>query len=560
MPGTIQAAEGVVDCLVEQGVDTVFTLASEEIIPLLSEIEDNRGEEIDLVECRHEQGAAAMADGYARARDDVGVCIVGRGPAIAQTGTSLVTASRRGSKVLYLVPESRLTAAHDGKGFQQEGFLRRLVGDVETIRSPERLLPGLADVFRRLHNGDGPIAVQVPIDVLESDVPAREPRRRAEDWGKDARMKPDGEAVARAIEVYRNDGGATAPVLLAGRGAVRANAKEAIEQLAERMNAYLATSLPAIGYFGDHPYSLGPAGGLGTTVANERLRESDLVVGFGASLNHHTLDSGTLVDEDTSVVHVDADPTHIGRFTDVDVGIVGDAKTTAQALHAELERRGIDRRGAFWTDEARSDIEASTPVTEGEFEPRPGRVDPRELVTALDAALPGERLMVTDVGQYIGWGFDGLTFGPDDRLIWTVDFLALGQGLPAGIGAALAEQERTCVVFCGDGGLMMILQELETAARNDVPMILVVMDDEALGAEYHMGRMRGHSGEVGKVSSPDFTRVASALGARSHTVRSASDVEALEPTLTDDLTGPLVLDCKVNPNAVHRAIGEMDID
>jgi len=560
MAGTIQASKGIVDRLVEQGVGTVFTLASEEIIPLLSEIEDERGDEITAVHCRHEQGAAAMADGYARATDDVGVCIVGRGPAIAQTGTSLVTASRRRSKVLYLVPESRLTAAHDGKGFHQEGFLERMVGDVESIRSPERVLPGLTDVFRRLHNGDGPIAVQMPIDVLESDVPEPDPPRRVRDWRTGARVTPDDAAVTRAIEAFRAAEGTTAPVVLAGRGAVRANAKEAIERVAERMNAYLATSIPAIGYFAEHPYYLGSAGGLGTTVANEFLRESDFVLGFGASLNHHTLDAGALVDEDTTVVHVDTDPTHIGRFTEVDVGVVGDAKATAEALHAELERNGIDRRGTFWTEEARRYIEASSPVTDEEFDDRPGRVDPRELVAALDATLPEDRLVVTDVGQYIGWVFDGLAFGPGDRLLWTVDFLALGQGLPVGIGAAIAERDRTCIVFCGDGGLMMILQELETAARNDVPMIVVVIDDEALGAEYHMGRIRGYSGAVGRIPSPDFTEVASALGAESHTVRSPSDVQAVASRLAGDLSGPLVLDCKVNPDAVHRAIGEMDID
>ncbi|MFB6206416.1 MAG: thiamine pyrophosphate-binding protein [Haloglomus sp.] len=558
MPETIPATTGIVDLLLARGVDTVFSLASEEIIPLLSEIEDERGDEIGVVQCRHEQGAAAMADGYARASGDVGVCVVGRGPAIAQTGTALVSANRHRSKVLYVVPESRRTAAHDGKAFDQSGFLDRIAGDVESIRAPERVVPGLNDAFRRLQNGHGPVALQIPIDVLESDVPADVPVGTQTDWRAGARVEPDDAAVSRAVDAYRDADPSAAPVVVAGRGAVRADAREAIERLAERLGAYLATTIPAIGYFADHPYALGPAGGLGAPVANEHIAASDVVFGVGAGLNHHTLDA--LDPVDTCVVHVDTDPAHVGRYTDVDVGVVGDARATADALHAELERRGVDDSERFWTADARREIAASSPLSDGPFTDVPGLIDPRELVAALDDALPAGRLVVADVGQYIGWVFDGLTFGRNDRLLWAVDFLALGQGLPVGVGAAMAERERICVVFCGDEGLMMILQELETAARHDVPVVVVVVDDEALGAEYHMGRIRGHSGSVGRIPSPDFDAVTAALGAESHVVRSAADVADLEPELAGDLTGPLVLDCRVDPDVVHRAMGEMDID
>lgn len=555
--------KAIVELLRKEDVDTVFSLASEEIIPLLSEIEDNRGDEIQIIHCRHEQGAAAMADGYSRACDAVGVCIVGRGPAIAQTGTALRTASAYGSNVLYLVPETRLTSTHDGKGFEQVAFLETMVGKVESIRSPEVLLSSLTDVFRRLRAGDGPIAVQIPTDVLEGDISDSEIPAASifsGGGGQDARLYPDDAKVAEAVNAYLDSDATKAPVIIAGRGAVSANAKEAIEGLAERMNAYLATSLQAKGYFADHPYYLGSAGDLGTNVANEFVIESGLIIAFGCSLNHHTVDSGELVRDDTKVVHVDVNPTHIDRFIGVDVGIVGDAKTTAEALLVELEQIGIDRTGEFWTDRIRRRIEESSSMSDREFDEQPGTVDPRDLIRSLDATLPQNRLIVTDVGHFIGWVFDGLTYGPTDRQIWAVDFLALGLGLPVGIGAALGEKDRTCIVFCGDGGIMMILQELETAARNDVPMIVVVMNDEALGAEYHMGRIRGHSGSFGKIPAPNFATLAEEFGAEGHTIYSVADVEDLTSELTEDLTGPLVLDCKVNPNVVHRAMGGMEID
>ncbi|RQH01876.1 thiamine pyrophosphate-binding protein [Natrarchaeobius oligotrophus] len=559
----MKAHEGIVELFENEGVDTVFSLASEEIIPILSEIQDNRGDGIRVVHCRHEQGAAAMADGYSRADDGIGVCIVGRGPAIAQTGTALQGANNYGSDVLYLVPETRLTATHDGKGFQQEAFLRSMAGEVESIRSPDVLLSALADVFRRIRAGDGPIAVQVPIDVLESDLSETSILEEYATPGtgrQDARTHPDETKLEEALDAYLDSDATKAPIIVAGRGAVRANAKAEIEQLAERMNAYLVTTLQANGYFSDHPYSLGFAGDLGTGLANEYLSETGFVLALGCSLNHHTVDKGHLLSEDANVVHVDTEPTNIGRYTDVDVGIVGDAKITAEAFREQLESFGIDRSGEFWTDRVRRRIEDSSPTTDRAFEDRPGTVDPRELIGALDDALPDDRLVYSDVGHFCGWVFDGLTIDPTDRLTWLVDFLALGQGLPVGIGAALAEDDRTCIVFCGDGGLMMSLPELDTAARHDVPMIVVVMNDDALGAEYHMGKTRGYSGSVGKIRAPDFEELAIDMGAEAHTVRSVDDVEAIEAELTAELNGPVVVDCRVNPEVRHRTMGEMSID
>lgn len=287
--------------------------------------------------------------------------------------------------------------------------------------------------------------------------------------------------------------------------------------------------------------------------------DSDFLFALGAILNRHTVNSGELVRADAKVVHVDTDPTQIGQYTQVDVGIVGDAKTTVEALEAELDENGIDRSGEFWTDLVRRRIEESSPLTDRAFDESPGTVDPRDLIVSLDANLPEQRLIVTDVGHFIGWVFDGLAYGPDDRQIWAVDFLALGMGLPVGIGAAVASVDRTCIVFSGDGGLMMSLQELETAVRNEVPMIVVVVNDQGLGAEYHMGRIRGYSGSVGRVPALDFAALAADLGAEGHTVRSVADVEDVAPRLNGELTGPLVLDCRVNPNVVHRAMGEMEI-
>lgn len=558
----MKAYEAAVDLFAARDVDTVFTLLSEEIIEFVSEMEDNWGEHFRVVHCRHEQGAAAMADGFSRAGDGIGVCIVGRGPAIAQTGTSLVTASNNGSRVLYVVPETRRTTAHDGKGFEQTTYLETMVGDVASVRTPERVVPALSEAIYRLRAGQGPIAVQVPTDVLEADVPddsvdaLGEPPRAPQD----ARIQPEPSAVEAAVDCYLDSDATKAPVVLAGRGAVASGAKEAIEALAERLGAYLVTSARAMGYFADHPFGLGFAGDLGSDLANEYVMEADYVLGIGAGLNHHTVDSGHLLAEGAKVVHVDTDPGRIGRFTEVDVGIVGDARVTAEALTAELDELGIERADEFWTEKVRRRVEEHDQFTDRTFEEVPGTVDPRDLVRALEEVLPEDRFLVSDVGHFGNWVFDGLTLGPTDRFLWTVDFLSLGQALPMSVGAAMAEEERTTITVCGDGGLMMVLQELETAARNDVPLVVVVFNDEALGAEYHMAKIRGYSGESGRMTAPDFADVAADLGATGHTIRSVEDVEALAGELDGDLPGPVVLDCKVNPEVLHQSMGNLSIE
>jgi thiamine pyrophosphate-dependent acetolactate synthase large subunit-like protein len=549
--------EAIVRILAREGVENAFALMSEEIIPLLSTIEADWSEEINLIQARHEQAAAAMADGYARTTGDVGVCLVGRGPAIAQTGTSLLTARNAGSNVLYIVAETGLSATYDDKAFEQQSFLETMVGNVVSVRDPETLVPQFRNAFRELRSAPGSIAVQVPEDILEAELGADslgyEPATLP--TGQDARLHPDDDAIDRAADRYLDSDATKPPVLLAGQGAVRADAGAAIERLAERVNGFLATTLQAQGYFSDHPYSLGFVGSLGQPVANERLRESDFVVAFGCSLNPHTTDSGHLLRDDAKLVQVDTDPARFERYTGVDLGVLGDARATATALEAELSARGIDREGEFWTDANREAIASRSVMADREFPDRSGTMDPRDVVRRLDELLPADRFVVHDAGHFATWVRDAIDIpGPDDH-IWTLDLAAVGLGLPIGIGAAVATEERTPVTFCGDAGIMMSLQELETAVRYDVPIVVVVMNDETLGAEYHVGTGDDYAPAAAEIESPDVGAVAEALGAEGYTVRSVAELDGLADRIGGRPDGPVVVDCRTNRNVRNRLYG-----
>ncbi len=545
----------------DEGVDTVFTLMSGDIIGILSEIESGYGDEIDVVSVRHEQGAAAMADGYSRAGDGIGVCLVGRGPAIAQTGTSLVTARNRGSRVLYLVPDFKRFAVNDPKAFPQESYLESTAGEVVSIRSSKNVVSSLRDVFRRLRAGEGPLAVQVSWDVLEGEL--EEPvefetggsRRTGRASPSGSRLHPEPGDVRKALDLFRETDHETPPVILAGRGAVEAEARESLEELAESWNAFLLTTLQARSYFSGHPYHPGFVGGHGRPLANEYLAESKFVYAVGCSLNQHTTESGELIGDEARLVQVDVDRGRFDRFTSVDLALHGDARVTTEALVKEIDERGVPSGKTFWTEAAREEIAAQNPLGE-ERRTEEGVIDPRTLMERLDPVLPEDRLVVHDTGHAYMWVLDGITITHPDDHIWTLDFAAVGQGLPIAIGAAVSS-DRTSLAFLGDGGFMMSLPELETAVREQIPLIVIVINDESVGAEYHMAKNDGFGGELALLSTPDFAEVAESLGAEGHTVRSAADVDRIANRIETKPSGPVVVDCRVNRAVLNRYLQNM---
>jgi len=550
--------DAVIQLLNSENIETVFTLMSEDTMSLMSELESEWDDSIRMIKTRHEQGAMAMADGYSRSGDGIGVCLVGRGPAIAQTGSAMITARKKSSNALVVVPETPLSADYDIKEFEQESYLHSTIGKVISIRSPETLVSDFREAVRRVKLGDGPLAVQIPWDLLddEIDLPAgtgiEALAPRPSTGSASARSQPDAELIEEAIDMYVESDAFRPPVILAGRGAIQADAKEAIEELAERTSALLATSLQGRNYFSSHPFYLGFTGSWGSPLANKYANESHLVFAVGASLNPYTIDEGHVFGEDTQVIHIDQDPVNIGRYANIDLGIQGDARVTVEAIVEELRRRQINREGDLWSDELREEIRTFSPMNDREFPGVQGTIDPRELVKRLDEILPENRKVVADGGHFTRWVLDGIQTDPED-FVFSIDFASIGLGLPMGIGTAVAAEDQACITICGDAGFMMSLQELETAVRNDVPMTIVVMNDGSLGSEYHSLDVKGEDPDVALIPTPDFADIMESMGGEGHTVRSTEDLHTISDRLGREPTGQLLVDCKVDYTVRHRS-------
>lgn len=563
----MRGSDLLAEMLVHEGVDTMFTLMSEEITSFTSTLRTRWDDEVDVVQTRHEQSAIAMADGYARTGGEIGVAAVGRGPAIAQTGTALVTAQKSGSNVLVVVPERprAATVDHLNKEFRQQSYLETLVDTVLSVQSEDALVPKLADAFFRLYNGDGPVVVQIPWDLLDAEIDGAGDWQRKLDetrqrTASDARLHPERAGIREAVDLLVDTGGAAPPVVLVGRGAVRAGAGEAIAELAERLGAPLATTLRARGYFSGHPLSVGIAGNFGDERANRRLREAEFVLAVGCSLNPHTTDDGRSL-ADATVVHVDVDPGRIGRYTPVALGVVGDARVSAEAFREEVERRDIDLPTTSGegtgrpVDDARGSSETSgsseTPGSSDASETASTRMHPRELMRALDSVLPEDRLVVTDSGQATGWVINGIAVRRPEDYVWPMEFGTIGLAHPFAQGAANTDDDRLVVAFCGDAGFLMSLQELDTAVRRELSLVVVVVDDEALGAEYQQLITKDEHAPAAAIPTPDLASIADGFGAEGYTVGTTDDLERVADRLGPDTDGPVVLDCEVDREARH---------
>jgi thiamine pyrophosphate-dependent acetolactate synthase large subunit-like protein len=317
----------------------------------------------------------------------------------------------------------------------------------------------------------------------------------------------------------------------------------------------LATSAMGHGLFAGNPYSLGIAGGFSSSLAIKLLGEADAVLAFGASLNYWTVRHGRLFSPEARVVQVDLEPEAIGRVNHADIGVVGDAAATARAIVDELDRRGVGGEG-FRSDELKREISGGRTRDEPYEELGTNEyVDPRTLTVVLDDLLPEERTVCTDSGHFLGYPAMYLEV-PDQRgFVFPNAFQSVGLGLASGIGAAIARPERLAVAAVGDGGALMALGELETAARYRLPMLIVVYNDAAYGAEVHHFGPMGRPVEVARFPETDFAALARAVGAEGITVRSEGDLSPLRDWL-DVRDRPLVVDARVNPEVRAEWLAE----
>jgi len=504
---------------------------------------------------RHEGGAVCMADGYARVTGEVGICSVHQGPGLTNTLTGLTEAAKSRTPVLVLAGEAPAAALTSNFRIAQDDLVQAVGAGADRIFTGSSAAADAIRAYRRAQLERRPIVLMLPIDIQAQ--PAADENRgvgsRAPASPIPSPPMPSAAAIAAAADLLV---AARRPVMIAGRGAVLADAREPIERLAALTGALLATSAPANGLFTGLPFALGISGGFASPRAAELLAQADLVILFGASANHWTTKHGALVADDARIVQIDLEPAAIGRHLAVDAALVGDAAETARALHDELRRRDHHNAGLRTPEVATAIAARSWPHVAYDDQGHDGWIDPRTLSIELERRLPVNRAVAVDSGHSLGYPAMYLSV-PDARAwVFPNGFQSVGLGLGNAIGAAIANPDRVTVAALGDGGTFMALAEIETAVRLGLRLLIVIYDDSAYGAEVHHFEPLGHDVDAVRFPDSDLAAIARAAGAEGVTVRAVQDLAALDGWLDRSPSRPLVLDAKVNPTVCAEWLAE----
>jgi len=525
------------------GVDTVFGLMSDDTAVFVTSL-DAVG--LRFYGARHENQAVAMAEGYAAATGRLGVAVIGRGPAAANGLHASVYASRTGSQMLIISGDAPVPGGNpNGVGPDYKAFNAAAVLPAAGLRSFVATSAGaartaLADAVAVAARGTVAMLL-LPVDVQLAELPLhagdQSPVRLCAPRPPAAAREQSITAVATVLERARR------PLIVAGLGAHRAGARQALQRLAERIGALLVTSLKGKDLFRGSPYNLGIIGSFSHSAGRRMIDQADCVLVFGAGLNLLTMSFGASLPRDVPVIQVDAVRGNIGRWSTADVAVVGDAKLVAEQLASLVPERakgdkpfhGDDVLRRLATFDIASDFQAAHTAR---------TIDPRALAVELNALLPERRNLVYDAGNFLGV-VPYLAVPDPGHLKFTSDFASIGLGFGAALGFARGRPDATTVLFIGDGGFLMTMGELETAVREDLPLVIVLMNDCAYGAELHFLKMRDLPVEKSVFPDVDFAPVAEAFGFQAWTIRKLDDLRALAPVLAKP-EGPILLDCKIN--------------
>jgi acetolactate synthase-1/2/3 large subunit len=488
-----------------------------------------------FVAAAHEGGAASMADAYARVGGRLGVLSVHQGPGVTNAMTGITEAAKSHTPLLVLAPEATQPASNF---FVDLDALTAAVGARIVRVRPDQVARDVDAAVGDALTGQT-VFLALPLDVQAMPASESAPPAQARAGDVGGRGIDVGELVDALSAAQR-------PVFIAGRGATRnaSAAREALIDLADRCGALLAVSAAAKGLFAGDPWYLDVSGGFATPVAAELIGQADLIVAWGSTLNMWTTRHGTLVGPDAVVAQVDLAPGALGRNRNIHIGLCGDLVAVARACSAEWGRRSP--AGAGWrTPELADRIAASawrnvSYVDTSDAE----RIDPRTLNIALDGLLPGERTVVVDSGNFMGYPSMFLEVPDAAGFCFTQAFQSIGLGLASALGAAVARPDRLTVAALGDGGFLMAVAELTTAVRLGLPLVIVIHNDAAYGAEVHHFGPHGHPLDTVRFPDTDLAAIARGFGCESLTVRRPADLAPVTAWLSGPRNNPLVIDAK----------------
>jgi len=531
-PQKMGPSEALVETLAANGVTHVFGIVGSAFMDAL-DIFPAAG--IQFVPVAHEQGAIHMADGYARASGRHGVCIAQNGPGVTNFVTGVAAAYWAHSPVVFITPESGSMSMGLG-GFQETEQLpifSKITRYQGHVNNPRRMAEIAARCFDRAMLEAGPAQLNIPRDFFYGDIEASIAKPMLLRHGPG-----DAAALDAAAELLC---GASFPVIVAGGGVITAGATAEAIELADLLGAAVCNSyLHNDSFPASHPLAAGPLGYQGSKAAMKLIAQADVVLALGTRLGpfgtlpQHGLDYWP---KQAKIIQIDSDPRMLGLVKPISVGIQADARAAASALMARLKERRLTGAASRSARLARIAAEKTTWEAELrdwtherdayslEVAANSGRMHPREVLRALEQAMPADAMVSTDIGNICSVANSYLRFERPRSMFAAMSFGNCGYAFPVICGAKLASPERPAFAYVGDGAWGISFNELLTCARESIGVTVVVFNNEQWGAEkknhvdFYSRRYQGVN-----LQNPSWAAVARAFGCEGVTVERLADV------------------------------------
>ena len=560
----MRGGEAIIESLKNMGVKTIFGYPGGQTIPFYDMLYDA---DIDHILVRHEQAAAHAADGYARASGKVGVCLATSGPGATNLVTGIGTAYMDSSPIVAITGQVP-THLIGNDAFQEAdiiGITMPIVKHSYQPKNPDLIPSMIKSSFEIASSGrPGPVLIDVPKEVQEGEL-TKFDDSLIETPGYNPTVKGNIKQIKKARDLIKQ---AKKPMILAGAGVIISNACCELKTLANTINAPVMTSLLGKGAFDEtDDLALGMLGMHGRKVSNDYINESDLLIAIGVRFSDRTTGRLDSFVPDTKVIHIDIDPAEIGKNVDVDLPIVGDAKNVLSSLNKVLKDYKVPSEVNDWTNMIKQKNKDLKPRVSYDDVP----LKPQTVIKEISDVLTPESILTTDVGQNQMWAAHFFDTQKPRKFISSGGLGTMGFGFPAAIGAKVACPDDPVVSINGDGGFLMVCQELATVREYDIPVIAVVLENRTLGMVYQWQSLlynERHSQTL-LGNSPDFVKLAESFGVTGVRITQPGETkEALSSAIKDN--EPILLNVVIDseealpmlpPGAgIYEMIGEYKLE
>lgn len=535
----ISGSQAIVQCLLEEGVNTIFGYPGGAVIDLYDEL--MQCQDLTHVLVRHEQAAVHAADGYARVTGEVGVALLTSGPGATNGVTGIATAYMDSIPVVILTGQVP-TPLIGNDAFQEVdivGITRPCTKHNYLVSSKDDLVQIIHEAFHVARTGrPGPVLVDLPKDIINSkfDNKGKKPiHMQSYQPTYEPHMGQVGKACRLIMEARK-------PVLYVGGGVILSDGSEELIELATKLDMPVTMTLMGLGAFpGSHELSMGMLGMHGTYTANMAVAESDLLISVGARFDDRVTGKLDSFAPNAKIIHIDIDPTSISKNVEVDVPIVSDCKKALTAMNTwfnnerDISVEDERKKHQLWFDQIK-EWQEKFPLSYQEEEEV---IKPQYVVEMLDKLTFGEAIVATEVGQHQMWAAQFYQFNSPRHFLTSGGLGTMGYGLPAAIGAKMAMPDKVCIDIAGDGSIQMNIQELATAKQYKCPVKVAILNNQFLGMVRQWQELfydKHYASTVMDVA-PDFVALAHAYGAVGLRATKKSEVEdVIKEALATDNT------------------------